>query len=283
VPAGSAERGDDNPFIFRHRQRVAGQNRPMATHSAAARACRAVLATALACAGLLIPAGAAVAHGAGQPVPDAAYYRTQLTAVDPTPAGVVARVDPGGEWVEVAATGPVEVLVLGYTREPYLRVKAGQVFENQLSQTTYLNRSLFADSVPASEDGGTVAPVWKQIGSGGRARWHDHRIHWMGQARPPAVAADPGHPHPVGTWTVHATADGVPFQIRGTLSWLGKPEAGGGLASLPQWVLWLVESMVVVIGVLVLVVVAQRRRLRVPAGPPGEVSEEPAEQVGAGH
>ncbi len=32
------------------------------------------------------------------------------------------RVDPAGEWIELTDTGPDEVIVLGYTREPYLRL-----------------------------------------------------------------------------------------------------------------------------------------------------------------
>jgi hypothetical protein len=135
-------------------------------------------------------------HGSGQTIPDLAYYRSELSAVVPAPPGATARVDPAGEWLELATTGPAEVVVLGYTREPYLRIKAGVVEENQLSQTTYLNRSLFADSVPTGQDSGGLAPAWKQIGSTGVVRWHDHRIHWMGQERPPAVRADPRHPHP---------------------------------------------------------------------------------------
>jgi hypothetical protein len=45
------------------------------------------------------------------------------------------------------------------------------------------------------------------------------------------VGADPSHPHPVGTWVVHATADGQPFDIHGTLRWIGKP--GSGLSIKP--------------------------------------------------
>jgi hypothetical protein len=130
------------------------------------------------------------AHPPGPRIPDAAYYRAELRDVTPAPAGVRVSVDPAGEWIELANTGPAEVIVLGYSREPYLRVTATTVQENQLSQTTFLNQSLFADSVPTGTDGGTVAPVWNTIGQHGSVRWHDHRIHWMGQARPPVVAAD---------------------------------------------------------------------------------------------
>jgi hypothetical protein len=89
---------------------------------------------------------AAQAHVGSQSIPDAAYYRTELSEVTPLPAGVTVRVDPGGDWVELSDTGEATVIVLGYSGEPYLRVTPTGVAENQLSQTTYLNRSLFADA-----------------------------------------------------------------------------------------------------------------------------------------
>ena len=159
----------------------------------------------------------ASAHGGGTPVPDAAYYRTALTGVVPAPAGVAVRVDPAGEWVELSYTGPGSVIVYGYLAEPYLRVTSTGVDENSLSPSTYLNRSLFADSVPTGAAAADVAPAWHRIGSTGRVQWHDHRLHWMGRAQPPAVAADPRRAHEVGTWVMHATADGAPFEVRGTL------------------------------------------------------------------
>jgi hypothetical protein len=227
-------------------------------------------------------APAALAHGSGQVIPDAAYYRADLLAVSPSPPGVQVRLDPAGEWIELANTGPAEVVVLGYTREPYLRVTATTVQENQLSQTTYLNRSLFADSVPSGQDASSVAPAWKDIGGNGAVRWHDHRIHWMGQGRPPVVAADPRHPHPVGDWTVHATAGGQAFEIRGELRWTGKPDAADGRPAVPQWLLWVVESMAVLIVVLVGLVVRQRRRTRaLLAGPTASAAVGPGPAASA--
>jgi hypothetical protein len=177
----------------------------------------------------------AAAHGGG---PDAAYYRTQLAEVFSQPPGVSIRVDQAGEWIELTNTGPETVIVLGYLREPYLRVTSTGVEENLLSQTTYLNQAMFAD-ISTGLAGTAPTPSWHPVSRSGTARWHDHRIHWMGQARPAVVAADPTHPHRVGTWEVHATARSTPFEIRGTIDWRGRP---GGLSTTAWLVLGLVTS-----------------------------------------
>jgi hypothetical protein len=157
----------------------------------------------------------------------------------------------------VTNAGPSEVVILGYAKEPYLRVTAAGVQENELSSSAVLNRALFAD-LPTSTEGNTAPPVWKPIATKSTARWHDHRIHWMGQSRPPAVAADPTRPHPVGTWTVHATADGTPFEITGTLRWLGKPADGLSWFQIATWVV--LGLMAVAVTVLTGALVRARRR-----------------------
>jgi hypothetical protein len=202
---------------------------------------RVAAALALTPAGVLLGTGPAAAHPPAPQAPDAAYYRTELSGVNPAVAGVAASVDPGGEWVELRVTGPGVVLVRGYTGESYLRVTANSVEENQLSQTTYLNRALFADSVPTGTDTGSLAPSWKLIGTNGSVRWHDHRIHWMGQSRPPAVAADPTRSHVVGSWTVHAVADTTPFDITGTVRWVGAPR--GAFALRAAWLMALAPAV----------------------------------------
>lgn len=235
---------------------------------------RVAVAAVVVLAGVLVSPGAAAAHGS-QPAPDAVYYRSALSVVEPASAGIAIRVDPGGDWIELATTGPAEVVVLGYLREPYLRIKAGLVEENQLSQTTYLNHSLFADSLPSSQGSADQGPSWKQIGSKGTVRWHDHRIHWMGATRPPAVQSDPGRPHLVGEWTMHATTAGVPFEIRGTLSWLGRPSNPSWL---PQWLLWVLEAgaAAAFIGVLLPVALARRPESARPNGWPLRIRPVPA-------
>jgi hypothetical protein len=82
---------------------------------------------------------------------------------------------------------------------------------------------------PASDSTGTV-------------RWHDHRIHWMGDSRPPPVNADPRKAHHVGTWTVRATDGQRPFDITGQLSSIGKPDSANAQQPIPPWILTALES-----------------------------------------
>jgi hypothetical protein len=226
-----------------------------------------LLAVLAAPAGALAAADPASAHLAGgQPIPDAAYYQTTLTSTQPAAAGVRARVDPRGEWIEVASSATEPVLILGYLREPYLRITAAGTDENQLSQSALINKSLFGD--PATPGQSSVAPAWKRISAQRTVRWHDHRIHWMGGAQPPAVAADPVHAHLIGDWTVHLLAGTTPITVTGSLRWIGKPAASSGLT-----VRAVVVTNVVLAVLMAAVVVGLRLRRRTRTPQPARTPE----------
>jgi hypothetical protein len=97
----------------------------------------------------------------------------------------------------------------------------------------------------------------------------------MGQTRPPAVTADPAHAHEVGTWVVHATVDGAPFEVRGTLRWIGKPGSGLGIAS---WELIVANSVILLGAAGAFWYVSRRRRLRAAAAAAAPVPDEPGEE-----
>jgi hypothetical protein len=218
---------------------------------------------------LLIPAGLALgvpsasAHGASpKPIPDAAHYLTQITGITPATAGISASIDPRGEWVEVSNNTAKTLTVLGYAREHYLRVAPDGVSENSYSPTLALNQSLFGD---ISQLGDSSLPAnWRQTGTAHQIRWHDHRIHWMGAGRPPAVKAHPGTAQLIGRWSVHMTLDRQPLAVTGTLSWLPlKPGAKFVSTSL------LILDVTVFGGIVAAAAWTIRRRRRRSAGRDG--------------
>ncbi|HEY6593401.1 MAG TPA: hypothetical protein VI011_04710 [Asanoa sp.] len=211
-------------------------------------------------AGLLsavIAAGPASAHGGS--AGDDAYYQAAVTSVSPAVPGVTVRVDRHAQWVEVASTRPDPVVVQGYLGEPYLRITSAGVAENQRSLSAVLNRSMFAEIVPTEQNNPNAAPEWKTVSGQRSARWHDHRVHWMGAQRPPAVAADPTRPQPVGTWIVRVTAGTTPMTVTGTLRWRGRPGPAAGLA---RTLIWVEVLAVVLGGGMVTVDLVRRRRRR---------------------
>ena len=113
--------------------------------------------------------------------------------------------------------------MLGYNKEPYLRVGTDGVFENRRSPATYLNASRKGAPVPSDADP-AKPPVWKRISTEPVARWHDHRIHWMGEQDPPAVRRGPGERHVViPEWKVAVTHGTTDVVATGRLEWIPGP------------------------------------------------------------
>ena len=117
-------------------------------------------------------------------------------------AFVLLRVDPG-----------VEVDVMGYQSEPYLRFAAdGTVYENQRSPATYINGSRYGGSSIPESASAAAEPDWAEVappGSGEYA-WHDHRSHLMLPAAP--AGARPGDQ--VFTDVVPIVVDGTAVNVR---------------------------------------------------------------------
>jgi hypothetical protein len=198
----------------------------------------AVGAGALAMIGLL--AAPASAHTISGPRPN--NYRSRVVAIAPPAPGVTARVVDLGSKIELTNRSSTEVLVLGYVGEPYLRIGPEGVFENLHSQATYINRSRQGGSVPVDVDTSPSAPPeWKKIGSGNAARWHDHRIHWMGAQLPPAVAAAPGSFQHLSQQNIKFVHNGVTSRIAVSLDWVPGPS---GLPWLPAIIVLFVLGFV---------------------------------------
>ncbi|MDQ1747173.1 MAG: hypothetical protein QOD07_1436 [Frankiaceae bacterium] len=164
------------------------------------------------------PAFAHTVGGAG-----ATNYESHVTGISPKVAGLSAKVVENGNKLEVANDAGKELIVLGYSGEPYLRISSsGGVEENLRSTATYLNQTRFGTStVPSTADNKGVE--WKHIANGTIAVWHDHRIHWNSTTLPPPVAAQPGQRHHIVTWHVDMLLAGQPVTVTGTLDWIPGP------------------------------------------------------------
>ena len=158
------------------------------------------------------------AHGAKGV--EATNYVTTIDGVSPRLPGVRVRLVDAGNGLELRNSGP-EVVVLGYRDEPFLRVGPDGAFENRLSPTVAGNR----ERQHGNDASGDVreAPQWQKLSDEPVARWHDHRIHWMG-ADPPSVAADPGTRQVVQPpWQVVLLRGPERAIVSGQLTWVPGP------------------------------------------------------------
>jgi hypothetical protein len=125
------------------------------------------------------PAEPAVAHGGGPSIPDAAYYRTALSGDNLLPPGVTASVDPAGEWLEVGYTGPAEVIVLGYSGEPYLRITARTAEENTLSAADPTRAHVVSAWTVHAIDAGQPFDIRGTLNWAGKPSDHLSRFAWL--------------------------------------------------------------------------------------------------------
>jgi hypothetical protein len=203
--------------------------------------------------GAVLAAPPAWAHS--QTLPDAEHYSSRITSITPTVQGLQLDVVSNGESVTLTNRTGKTVTVFGYTGEDYLRITPAGVEENVNSLSSFLNGSLVIQGLPQqlASKAQQETPLWKHVSDTPSFTWHDHRIHWMAEQRPPVVAADPHDPHHVFDWSMDMTVGGDPVTVTGTLDWLGAPALSG-----------LQIGLLVVGGVLVMVavgLVAVRRRV----------------------
>jgi hypothetical protein len=132
---------------------------------------RRALVTMLAAIGLAIAVAPPASAHTG-----ASNDRAVLSSVEPRVKGLRVRVLDRARISIENHTGE-RVLVLGYSGEPYLRLERRSVFVNELSPSTYLNRSYNPKDVPDSFDA-AAPPRWKRLATKkDGASWHDHRLH----------------------------------------------------------------------------------------------------------
>ncbi len=188
---------------------------------------------------------AASAHSAaGSP---SSNYVTTIESVLPESKNFTVRVVEQGSRLEVRWITGGALIVEGYDGEPYLRIGPGGVEENRQSTATYANKSRNGtETIPSNlqPDG---PPEWKRISVAPTARFHDHRIHYMGSVAPPAVEQDATKRQLVQTFdiiirTENRSASSV---VSGRVEWIPGPSptkallfAGGIAATIAACALW---------------------------------------------
>ncbi|MGH9139431.1 MAG: hypothetical protein ACRD0G_20665 [Acidimicrobiales bacterium] len=223
---------------------AAGRAGTHATNTATMTTMRRTLLTVTIALGWLVaaatPAAAHSVSGVG-----ATNYQTRLNAITPEVPGVEMRVIETGSRFELTNTTGQDIIVLGYQDEPYLQVGPDGVFENRRSPAVYLNASRQGDTaVPGSADPDADAD-WHKTSDGHVSRWHDHRIHWMGNQDPPQVRDDPGRTHVViPEWTITMRMGDQTIEATGDLVWVPGPSP----------VPWLVLAAALAAGVALLAV-----------------------------
>ena len=173
----------------------------------------------------------AAAHAIGGAEPT--NYRTRVLKMEPALPGVTVRPLEAGQRIQLSNTSGQEVVVLGYSGEPYLRIGPHGVLENTRSPATYLNRTAKLTStveVPPAANAESP-PVWRQVSSGTTWAWHDHRAHWMGAEDPPQVQAAPGQEHLIQNWTIPLRQGSQEVTVSGDLRWVPGPSPWPWLAA----------------------------------------------------
>jgi hypothetical protein len=180
----------------------------------------------------------------------ATNFHTTLRSVNPPVPGLEVAVVEAGSRLEVENRTGQELVVLGYKGEPYLRIGPDGVFENKLSPTTYISRSRKGGTPPPEAEQAKVGDTdWEKVSSEPIARWHDHRIHWMGNpSGPPEVRNDPGKRHVIKMnrddpqWSVPMRIGAQEIAAKGDLVWVPGP------SPLP-WFALIVAALAVVVVV----------------------------------
>jgi hypothetical protein len=177
---------------------------------------------------LVLDAQPAAAHGLVGTQPT--NYESRILSVTPAIAGLQVEVRDLGNRIEVRNTTRHDVVVLGYSGEPYLRVGPRGVYENRRSPSVFLNRTatVVADAPPSYR--ASAPPVWHRLSGAHVVFWHDHRVHWMGTSEPPVVAQSPGRAHLVSDWFVTLQYEGQTVRVSGELRWVPGPSAAPRLA-----------------------------------------------------
>ena len=176
-------------------------------------------AGALAVLALCGPASAHVGGGAA-----GSDFDGRVLSVEPEIPDLSVRILQFGDELELVNDTDREVVVPGYSDEPYLRIGADGVWRNARSPATYIHLDRYGRTTLPAEADPAADPQWQQVSTEPHYVWHDHRTHWMSEnLLPPQVAAEPDRSHTVFDWTVPVRHGDTPVVVAAELTWSPPP------------------------------------------------------------
>jgi hypothetical protein len=183
----------------------------------------------LALAAVAFTASPAAAHDLGGRQPT--DIRSRVVAIRPDVPRVTVRVVDLGGRIELRNDSSVDVVVIGYDGEPYLRIGPEGTFVNERSPALFLNKTADPQTrVPAGFDA-DAPPEWRRVSATPEARWHDHRAH----ATRATLEAGPVQ------WQIDMTVDGKPVFVEGE----------SVLIDAPPWWPWMFLTAAVAVSLVV--------------------------------
>ena len=98
-------------------------------------------------------------------------FRSEVVAIDPPTPSIAVSIVGGDAFVLLRVDPGVEVEVMGYQSEPYLRFAAdGTVYENQRSPATYINGSRYGGGSIPEGASAAAEPDWAEVAPAGQRR-----------------------------------------------------------------------------------------------------------------
>lgn len=169
-------------------------------------------------------------------------YRTEVQSIEPATDAFEIEIIGGDSFVLLRQTRPVQIDVVGYNGEPYLRFnRDGTVDQNRRSPAVYLNEDRYGDGseeLPPQADA-AAPPEWEEVADDGTYAWHDHRAHWMLESRP--FASGPGDQ--ILEAVIPTRVDGIEIDVQVASFWVSGPSslpyvAGGAMGIALGLVAW---------------------------------------------
>ena len=211
---------------------------------------------------MTVLAAPAQAHTVGGVQPT--NYRSRISGVSPALPGVSVELLDLGRRIRVINRGTTDVIVLGYSGEPYLRLGPRGLFENVHSPAAFLNLPTTGGAttnttLPPGADA-SAPPSWRFVSHSQSVTWHDRRTRWEGPA-PSSVTRHPHETQVVRSWAIGLTTAGPTSVVTGLITWVPGPNpvpwllVAAGLAAVtvaaaftPWWAPLLAAAMALLVA-----------------------------------